>query len=271
MSDPLEPPGLPALSDATIDAIVGHAGRSTLPFQRANREERHATAFWCNELVETSADGEVVRQFLVTAGEPTRVAMAEFTLRPELCTPVMSADKLLMTDFAEGWTHLGDLGVAVMPTTGLHAHGARKGWRWTTDEITDAIAATEQDIVDLGDGPVAAYLLGHVADGDGTREQAVVVGEIARTGNGGIHWNGDLPQGCVGAPVFIGARLGGDGHRFKLVCVGVAVDADGHHEVVSFDRVRTALAAFHSDKSTDRSTDETALTVEPRRRWWRRS
>ncbi|MFH8464445.1 hypothetical protein [Streptomyces sp. NPDC017991] len=263
---------LPDLHSATVDAIVDHAGRSTLPFQQANREEQHATAFWFNELVETSADGEVVRQYLVTAGEPTRVELAEFTLRPDLCTPAMSAEKLMLIDFAQGWTHLDDLGVAVMPTAGLHAHGARKGWRWAIDEITDGIAATEQDIVDLGDGPVAAYLLGHVADGDGTREQAVVVGEITRTGNGGIRWNGDLPQGCVGAPVFIGARLGGDGHQFKLVCVGVAVHADGQHAVVPFDRVRAALAAFHSDRSTNRSTnrstDETALTVEPRRRWW---
>ncbi|MBQ0846819.1 hypothetical protein J8N05_01110 [Streptomyces sp. BH-SS-21] len=132
-----------------------------------------------------------------------------------------------MADFAEGWTHLGDLGVAVMPTTGLHAHGARKGWRWATDEITDGVAATEQDIVDLGDAPVAAYLLGHVVDGDGSREQAVVVGEITHTRSGGIHWEGDLPRECVGAPVFISVRLGGRGHRFKLVRVGVAVHADG--------------------------------------------
>ncbi|MBQ0846818.1 hypothetical protein J8N05_01105 [Streptomyces sp. BH-SS-21] len=71
---------------------VVQAGRSTLPFQRANREERHETAFRCNELVETGTDSEVVRQYLVTAGEPTRVDLAEFALRPELCTPVMSAE-----------------------------------------------------------------------------------------------------------------------------------------------------------------------------------
>ena len=32
---------------------------------------------------------------------------AEFTLRPDLCAPEMSAEKLMMIDFAEGWTHLG--------------------------------------------------------------------------------------------------------------------------------------------------------------------
>lgn len=117
---------------------------------------------------------QVVRQYLVTAGGPAGVELAEFTLRPDLCAPEMSAEKLMMIDFAEEWTHLGDLGVAVMPTTGLHAHSARKGWSWTTDEITDGIAATEEDIADLGEAPIAAYALGHITEG-GDREQAVVV------------------------------------------------------------------------------------------------
>lgn len=156
---------LPSLHGAAIDAIVGHASRATLPFQRAHREEQHATAFWFNELVETTAEGEFIRQHLVTASEPTRAESAEFTLRPDLRTPAMSAEKLLMMDFAEEGTHPGDLGVAVMPTTGLHTHGARKGWRWTTDEITDGIAAKKEDIADLGAEPVVAYLLGHAIRG----------------------------------------------------------------------------------------------------------
>jgi hypothetical protein len=65
-------PELPSLHEATVDAIVGHAGGATLPFQEAQRDAGHATFFWFNELVEHTADGEVVRQFLVTAGELTR-------------------------------------------------------------------------------------------------------------------------------------------------------------------------------------------------------
>ncbi|MEV7342837.1 hypothetical protein [Streptomyces sp. NPDC093544] len=259
---------LPDLHSATIDAIVDHAGRSTLPFQRANREEQHATAFWFNELVETTADGEVIRQYLVTASEPARVELAEFTLRPELCTPAMSAEKLAMIDFAEGWTHLGDLGVAVMPTTGLHAHGARKGWRWTTDEITDGIAATEEDIAGLGEHPIAAYVLGHIIE-DGAREQAVVVGHVTRTSDGAIRWNGDLPQGCVGAPAFISARLSGD--SFKLVCLGVTLPADDHHAIASFDRIRAALNSLPSDiPPAFGETADHPQPVEPKRRWWQR-
>jgi hypothetical protein len=259
---------LPDFRSATIDAIVDHASRSTLPFQRAHREEQHATAFWFNELVETTAEGEVIRQYLVTASEPARVESAEFTLRPDLCTPAMSAEKLMMFDFAEGWTHLGGLGVAVMPTTGLHAHGDRKGWRWTTDEITDGIAATEQDIADLGEHPLAAYVLGHITE-DSDREQAVVVGQVTRTSDGSIRWNGDLPQGCVGAPVFIGARLGGNG--FKLICLGAMLHADGHHTIAPFDRIRAALNSISSNTpSASDGTTNHPQTIEAKRRWWQR-
>lgn len=276
---------LPDLHGATIDAIIGHAGRATLPFQRANREERYATAFWFNELVESTSENEsadeVVRQYLVTAGEPTRVEMAEFTLRPELCAPAMSAEKLMMVDFAEGWIHLDGLGVAVMPTAGLHAHGARKGWLWTTDEITDGLAARDEDIANLGANPVAACLLGHdVAAGSGAREQAVVVGEVARGSDGGVRWVGRLPQGCVGAPVFIASPL--SGNSFKLVCVGVALPGDGHHAIATFDRIRTALRALpavapdtaaaqeSAGPSTGPSTEPLPPTPEPKRRWWQR-
>ncbi|MGW0794110.1 hypothetical protein [Streptomyces sp. NPDC002692] len=262
-------PDLPDLSSATVDAIVDHVGRSTLPFRQALGEEQYATAFWFNELVGTTAEGEIVRQYLVTAGEPARVELAEFTLRPQLCAPVMSAEKLMMIDFAEQWTHLDGLGVAVMPSAGLHAHGARKGWQWTTDEITDGIAATEQDIAGLGESPVQAYLLGHVNDGDGPREQAVVIGRIIREDDGRIQWIGDLPQGCVGAPVFISAPRGAN--SFKLVCVGVALPAGEHHTIAPFDRIRAALTAFppNSGSAPDGTAPE-PRPAGPKRRWWRR-
>ncbi|MFF4450457.1 hypothetical protein [Streptomyces sp. NPDC001502] len=258
---------LPPFHSAIIDAIIGHAGRATLPFQRIHRSEQYATAFWFNELVEETAEGAVVRQYLVTAGEPTRVETAEITLRPQLCAPAMSAEKLAMTDFAQGWTHLGDLGVAVMPDTALYAHAARKGWSWTTDEITDGVAATEEDIAGLDGTPVPAYVLGHdVGAGNGAREQAVVVGQIVRTGEDGVRWVGTLPQGCVGAPVFIGTGLGEN--SFKLVCVGVALPGDGHHPIATFDRIRTALGALAPDADTAPAPD--VQPVEPKRRWWQR-
>ncbi|SEO21607.1 hypothetical protein SAMN05216267_102037 [Actinacidiphila rubida] len=265
---------LQGLHTATINAIVDHAGRATLPLQRAHRDERHATAFWFNELVETTAEEEVVRQYLVTAGEPSRIDLAEFTLRPQLCAPTMSATKLLMPDFADQWIHLDGLGVAVMPTSGLHAHGARKGWHWTTDEITDGIAAREEDLAGIGATPVAAYALGHLAEeADDAREQAVVMGEVARTGSGGdIRWIGDLPRGCVGAPVFFSRGLGGD--RFTMLCLGVALPGEGSHTIATFDRIRTALSALAApapEPAPEPHTPAPPLPASKRPRWWRRS
>ncbi|MFD9481021.1 MULTISPECIES: hypothetical protein [Streptomyces] len=260
---------LPDFHSAIVYLINADSARATLPFQRANRAEQHATAFWFNELVEETAEGAVVRQYLVTAGEPTRVETAEITLRPELGTPAISAEKLAMMGFAEGWTHLGDLGVAVMPSDALYMYAARKGWSWTTDEITDGVAATEEDIARLGGTPVPAYLLGHPVDAEnGAREQALVVGEIVRTDEDGVRWVGTLPQGCVGAPVFIGAGLGEN--SFKLVCVGVALPGDGHHPIATFDRIRTAVSGL---AAADDAAPAPALGVQPaapKRRWWQR-
>ncbi|MGR7000538.1 hypothetical protein ACU686_24970 [Yinghuangia aomiensis] len=261
---------LSGVQHATINAIADNAGRATLPFRRAHRAEEYATAFWFNELLETTADGETIRQYLVTAGEPARVETAEFTLRPELCAPTMSAEKLLVSDFADGWTHLPDLGVAVTSTTWLHAHGARKGWEWTTDEITDGIAAKAEDIAALGKEPVPAYLLGHDVNAEnGAREQAVVVGTVRRDRRGGVTWAGDAPQGCVGAPVFVGVSLGDA--SFRLVCIGVLLPGRGSHPITTFDRIRTALSNLAADATRDaEATGQTPRTPEPKRRWWPR-
>ncbi|MFH0175311.1 hypothetical protein [Streptomyces cacaoi] len=262
---------LPSFQDGSIDAILGHAARATLPYKRANRDEGHATAFWFNELIPSegaagdgaATDGEVVRRYLVTAAEPTRVDLAEITLRPELCDPAPSAERLVMTGFADGWTPLPGLGVAVLPASVLHTYADRKGWSWSTDEITDGVAARAEDLAGIGADPVRAYVLGHDTGEGGEREQAVVVGVLVRARDGSIRWGGELPQGCVGAPVFTSVIL--KKNQFRLVCAGVALPADGrspgHHPVATFDRIRTALNPdAHPETAEGGST----------RRWWRR-
>ncbi|MDX2605959.1 hypothetical protein PV379_45080 [Streptomyces caniscabiei] len=86
--------------------------------------------------------------------------LAEFTLRPDLCAPEMSAEKLMMIDFAEGWTPLGDLGVAVMPTTGSHASAWRCPPAVTTglpplDRIRAALKALPSGVPPAFDGTAA--------------------------------------------------------------------------------------------------------------------
>ncbi|MGW1667445.1 hypothetical protein [Streptomyces sp. NPDC002324] len=278
-------PDLPSFHEATVDAVIGHAGGATLPFKRANRETDHATAFWFNELVESGPDGDVIRQYLVTAGDMTRIDLAEVTLRPSLGIPEPSASRLAMLDFAEGWIHLGTLGVAVLPTSVLHTYAERKGWRWNTDEITDGVAAQNEDIARIGKGPVPAYALCHDVDPEnGERDQAVVIGTLARADDGTIRWAGELPRGCVGAPVFtaLPQEVSGEGTSFKLICAGVALPPNdhgfGHHPVTTFDAIREALRTVPVETPppptpyAPQTPSPSAPTAHaPRkRRWWHR-
>ncbi|MGW7264276.1 hypothetical protein [Streptomyces sp. NPDC054842] len=269
-------PELPSFTDAAIDAVLRQAGGSTLPFGQAHRSGSHATAFWFNELVASGPDGEVIRQYLVTAGELTRFGLAEVTLRPALGIPAPSADKLALPDFEQGWIHLDGLGVAVLPTEGLHAYAKRKGWRWNTDEITDGVAARAEDIARIGADPMPAYALCHDVGVDGERDQAIVVGALARADDGTVRWGGGaLPPGCVGAPVFAGVPLEttGEGAAFKLVCAGVALPPDGHgfgsHPVATFDAVRAALGAVSTGTPPPPAPQDPRAA--PKRRWWRRT
>lgn len=254
-------PGQTADHGSIIDALLSSSGRATLPYQRAHRGDDFGTAFWFNDLVSEGEGGsEVYRQYLVTAGALTRYELAEIRLRPELCDSAMSANGLMMTRFQEGWIALGDSGVSVLPTGVLHALARRKGWAWATDEVTDGVAAKAGDLGRLGDGPVPAYVLGHDVGPDRTqREQAVVVGEVVRGGEG-VVWTTPVPRGCAGAPVFVGLPL--EGRRFKLVCLGVLLPGEGdRHPVATFDRIRAGVRALPEQRQP---------AGEARSRWWRR-
>lgn len=245
-------PDSPAVQNEAIDAIVHHAGRSTLPFQEAHADRGHGTAFWFNDLVDATPGQEVVYQYLLTAGAVTGYELGEMTLRAELCEPTMSAEKLLMRDFADGWIHLAGIGVAVMPTAGLHAHGERKGWRWATDEITDGLAAREEDLAAIGTEPMPAYILGHDVGAErGERLQAVVVGNVVRSADGSMRWDRAVPLGCVGAPVFVSLPLGDQ--QFKLVCAGLILPGDSRNPIATFDRIRGAVRALASRPERKRS------------------
>ncbi|MGW0693314.1 hypothetical protein [Streptomyces sp. NPDC002738] len=258
----------PVFHDAIIESVLGSARRSTLPYQQAHRGEHFGTAFWFNDLVDKQRDTETVRQYLVTAGAMTRYDIAEVRLRPELSESAMSAHAIALIKFEQEWTPLGDSGVAVMPTGGLHALARRKRWEWATDEITDGLAATPEDVTAVGAEPVPAYVLGHDVGPDRTdRPQAVVVGNVVRGADDGrVWWNDTVPVGCVGAPVFVGVPLGDQ--RFKLVCLGVVLPAVGsRHPVATFDRIRSAVREL-PDPSSSTASDTPATTP---RRWWRRA
>lgn len=240
------------------NAVLHAASRATLPFQAARADRSFATAFWYNDLVETNGDREVIRQYLVTAEARTRYEIGQFTLRDGLAEPELPADELVLPSFSRKWTRLGDLGVAVMPTTDLHIHAERKGWNWTTHEVTSGLAAQPSDIAMVGTEPLPAYLLGHeVTEEPGAkhaeRPQVLLPGTVSRQDADPVRWTGPFPEGLAGAPVF--TVLPVDEDQVKLVCLGLALPGDPTPTVVTFDLLRPAIHA---------------VTPSLTRRWWQR-
>lgn len=225
-----------------VEALLGSAGRATLPFQEAERPRNYGTAFWYNHLLEDTAEREVFAQYLITAETLTDCDVAAFALRPELGDPAPSADFVVMTDFRTAWTRLPELGIAVMPAAVLHAYAERKGWRWDTDEITDGLAARNPDVATIGRGPVEAYVLGHDVGEGQARKQGLVVGTVALDRRGRLRWAARMPVGCVGAPVFITLPVGGG--QYRLVCLGVVLPGEDDNEIAPFDRIREGIAAL---------------------------
>lgn len=236
---------------AIINAILSTAGRSTLPIRQAPSDRNAGTAVWFNDLVDAADAEDGPRQYLVTASALTRCDLGELLLRAELCEPAVNAEVLLLPGFADQWTDLDGLGAAVLPTGGLHAHGARKGWRWTPDEITGELAAREEDIAAIGPSPLPAFVLGHRVEGSrDERPQTVLSGNVTRFADGVIRWDRDVPDGCVGAPVFIPAP----GSPAGLLCVGLILPGRYRNPVATFDRLRTAVRGLIAPPP-------------PRRRW----
>lgn len=245
-------------ADPVEEAVLRAAGRATLPFQAARADRSYATAFWYNDLVESSGDRELIRQYLVTAEARTRYEIGQFTLRAGLVEPELPADELVLPSFSRKWTPLGDLGVAVMPTVDLHIHAERKGWSWSTEEVTSGLAAVPEDVAMVGTEPLPAYLLGHeVVEEPGSRHaerpQVLLPGTVSREDADPVRWTGPFPAGLAGAPVFTVLPM--DDGQVKLVCLGLALPGDPTPVVVTFDLLRPAIHA---------------VTPTRRRGWWRR-
>jgi hypothetical protein len=240
---------------AVLQSVANNALRSTLPFQEAVTNNHNGTAFWYNHLIEDTPEREVFRQYLVTAADLTGFEAGHWTLREEVGRPSLSAPNLLATGFAGDWTHLPGLGVAVMPAGWLHEHAKRKGWHWNTQEITDGLAAEPADLAAIGAEAVPAVVVGHdVGPENHERLQTMVTGAVARDDAGRLRWDRRMPEGCAGAPLFVGILRSAE--QFKLVCAGVVLPGEGGNEIAPFDRIRSAVAAIPAPPAP--------------RKWWRR-
>ncbi|MFG2057110.1 hypothetical protein ACGFI9_24120 [Micromonospora sp. NPDC048930] len=220
-------------------------GRAIVPVSRSDRPggagEGFGTAFFYTELVGATDDGEVVHEWLLTADVATRAAYGEIGLRPSVTEPADAASEpITLPDFADQWLHVPAVGLAAMPTGGLHGYAEDRGWRWRTQQVTDAVAAGVDAVARIGAAPGSAFVLALGVADDGSRPLEAVIERVVRDGDV-PRITTELPAGYVGAPVF-GVETGPDG-ELALHCLGLVLPAeDGGHPVATFDRIRSALA-----------------------------
>jgi hypothetical protein len=122
--------------DPIADLIVENWSRCTLPVRPVGG--RAGTAFFYNELVESTDGTETVREWLLTADELTRSDMGEVRLRPESIEPAGAAsDYLAVPGFKDLWSRRG--GVAAMRTFALHNHGTPRDGLGTSSSSLRAL------------------------------------------------------------------------------------------------------------------------------------
>ncbi|NES16086.1 MULTISPECIES: hypothetical protein [Micromonospora] len=220
-------------------------GRAILPVSRSERPggpgEGFGTAFFYSELLGTTDDGEVVREWLLTADATARTGYGEIGLRPSVTDPAdAAAESIELPGFADRWLHLPEIGLAAMPTGGLRGYAEDRGWRWRTQQVTDAVAAGPAAVARIGAAPGSAFVLALGVADDGSRPLEAVIERVVRDGDA-LRISTELPAGYVGAPVF-GVETAADG-ELALHCLGLVLPAEaGGHPVATFDRIRSALA-----------------------------
>jgi hypothetical protein len=153
-----------------------------------------------------------------------------------------ASDYLAVMDFEKLWSRRS--GVAVTRTFFLHEHAARKGWSWATaTQIADGVAAKAEHVRAVGAEPRLAYALGHITRELGEpgeqRPLALSTSAIARDPDGIVRWQGSLPDGFAGAPVFVADRRGE--REFVVRCLGLVSSADRNPDVVTFDTIRALI------------------------------
>ncbi len=221
-------------------------GRAILPLSRSDRPGAAAdgfgTAFFYTELVGSTDDGDVLHEWLLTADVIANAPYGEIGLRPSVTEPADAASEhIVMPDFANQWLRLPEVGVAAMPTGGLHGYAEDRGWRWRTQQVTDAVAAQADVIARVGADPSAAFVLALGVSDNGSRPLEAVIERVVRDGDD-LRVTTELPAGYVGAPVF-GAEPRSEG-ELALHCLGLVLPGDGDgHRVAKFDRIRSAIAA----------------------------
>ncbi|MDO3702110.1 hypothetical protein Q3W71_10515 [Micromonospora sp. C28SCA-DRY-2] len=206
-------------------------GRAILPFRGIGQVPATAgTAFFFRD---------PVGEYLLTADALTDAPLGELGLRASLTEPAGAAGDVVPAP--ESWLHRTEIGVAILPTAGLHEDARRAGWRWRTQQVTDGVAAGSDVVTRIGAAPGSAFVLANGVREDGSRPLEVAIERVVRAGDA-VRITTELPPGYVGAPVF-GVQADAAG-EVALHCLGLVLPATvGGHPVATFDRVRAAIPA----------------------------
>ena len=234
--------------DTIARFLIGRIGLGTFPMSRI-ADGHESCAFLFNDLLGSGDDGDTVATWILTADAMTYIDYGVFSIRPDMTNDrAPSAEQVIVTNYEQSWYHFPDIGVAAMPMAVLRDYSARKGWAWSTQEITDGLAANARDIADLGEVQHTILVLGHPTD-QRNRPLAVAVMRIDMRG-GVPALLGSADRGFIGAPAFVAFPnpASSDTTELLLKCIGVVLPGDTTHPVATFDKIRPLLRQIVTDE-----------------------
>jgi hypothetical protein len=234
--------------DAIARFLIGLVGRGTFPVgQVAGGHE--SCAFLFNDLLASDDDGDTVATWILTADALTYTDFGAFGIRPEMTgNGVPGAEGVIIREYEQAWYHFPDIGVAAMPMAVLRDYSARKGWAWSTQEVTDGLAASARDIASLGEKQHTTLVIGHPTD-QRSRAPGVTVARIDMRG-GVPTLLGEADRGFIGAPAFVAFPnpASPDSGELLLKCIGVVLPGDATHPIATFDKIRPKLRQIVTER-----------------------
>ena len=207
------------------------------------------TMFLFNHLLPPTGTGEPVDRvvtFLVTSAEAASGGLGRLTMARHMVDAPDAAEVLLFRDWSDQWLRPTDpnADVAVLPFAHLDNHAARKGWNWTTQEVTDGMLLKPADRVAVLPGELAVYGYEPSQLGSAAQRPSVRPVGIESLPNGSVGVVG-APASFTGAPVIALAELPDGYARFVVAgLVGSSTHADpaAPRPLVPASLIRTAAA-----------------------------
>ena len=222
----------------------GLLGQALIPLMPGPNRAVSGTAFLFNHLLASGSGEEpdAYVTFLITAPGMTTGETGFLGIPRHMVSDPGAAEYLVFSDWSHAWQHPAQerFGLAALPYYHLAAHAERKGWSWHTDEVTDGMLHSGDQLA-VWRGELAAY--GYEADGvDGIAHQQPVLRAVdivpARDGSPGIS---GVPASFVGAPI-VALTPRADG-KLGFFIVGMVGDGQLNADTAHAGPVRSLVPA----------------------------